>query len=197
MDTNDRIAAVAAAQFHEHGITSTGVDALSRAAGISKRTLYERFGSKDGLIVAAYESIDGPVFQLTTAPAEAAADTPRGQLEALFDQLGVMVRMPEFRGCPFANAAAELADLDHPAHRVVHAHKERLRDWMLERARLAGAEDPDALSRKLMLVFAGAQSQALVERSPRPADDARVLAGELLDAALGASCRDHTGVRRG
>ena len=60
---------------------------------------------------------------------------------------------------------------------------ERLRDWMEERARLAGAADPDALSRKLMLVFAGAQSQALVERSTRPAADARVLAGELLDAA--------------
>jgi len=184
MQTNDRIAAAAAAQFHEHGITSTGVDALSRAAGISKRTLYERFGSKDGLIVAAYESLDIPVFQMFTGAAEAAADTPRGQLEALFAQLEVMVGMPEFRGCPFANAAAELADLDHPAHQVVRAHKQRLRDWMEERARLAGAADPNALSRKLMLVFAGAQSQALVERSTRPAADARVLAGELLDAAL-------------
>ena len=183
MQTNDRIAAAAAAQFHEHGITSTGVDALSRAAGISKRTLYERFGSKDGLILAAYESLDIPVFQMFTGAADA-ADTPRGQLEALFAQLEVMVGMPEFRGCPFANAAAELADLDHPAHQVVRAHKQRLRDWIEERARLAGAADPDALSRKLMLVFAGAQSQALVERSPRPAADARVLAGELLDAAL-------------
>ena len=49
---------------------------------------------------------------------------------------------------------------------------------------MAGAADPDALSRKLMLVFAGAQSQALVERSPRPAADAMLLAGELLDAGL-------------
>jgi AcrR family transcriptional regulator len=184
MQTNDRIAAAAAAQFTEHGITSTGVDALSRAAGISKRTLYERFGSKDGLIVAAYASLDIPVFRMFTGDAEAAADTPRGQLDALFAQLEVMVGMPEFRGCPFANAAAELADLDHPAHQVVRAHKRRLRDWMEERARLAGAADPHALSRKLMLVFAGAQSQALVERSRRPAADARVLAGELLNAAL-------------
>ena len=183
MQTNDRIAAVAAAQFHEHGITSTGVDALSRAAGISKRTLYERFGSKDRLIVAAYESLDIPVFQMFTGAAEAAV-TPRGQLEALFAQLEVMVAMPEFRGCPFANAAAELADLDHPAHQVVRAHKERIREWMEERARLAGTADPAALSRKLMLVFAGAQSQALVERSPRPAADARLLAGELQDAGL-------------
>ena len=59
MTTEDtRIAALAAEQFQEHGITATGVEALSRAAGISKRTLYQRFGSKEGLIVAAYEALD-------------------------------------------------------------------------------------------------------------------------------------------
>ena len=58
-----------------------------------------------------------------TQPAEAAADTPRGQLEAFFAQLEVMVRLPQFRGCPFANASAELADFDHPAHQVVRRHK--------------------------------------------------------------------------
>jgi hypothetical protein len=35
-----------------------------------------------------------------------------------------------------------------------------------------------------MLVFAGAQSQALLERSPRPAQDAWVLADSLIDAAI-------------
>ena len=184
MDTNARIAALAAARFHEHGITATGVDALSRVAGISKRTLYERFGSKDGLIVAAYVSLDLPVFEMFTKPAEAADNTPRGQLDALFAQLEAVVRLPEFRGCPFSNAAAELADLDHPAHRIVHRHKERLRRWMLVRARQAGAADPDRLARELMLVFAGAQSQALVQRSPRPATDARALARSLVDGAV-------------
>lgn len=184
-ETSSRIAAVAAEQFHEHGITSTGVDALSKAAGISKRTLYERFGSKDGLIVAAYDALDLPVFRMFTEAAEAASDTPRGQIDAFFAQLEAMVRMPEFRGCPFSNAAAELADVDHPAHRIVRRHKERIRRWILRRVRDAGAAEPDRLSRQLMLVFAGAQAQALVERSPRPARDARALAGALLDAAIG------------
>jgi hypothetical protein len=35
-----------------------------------------------------------------------------------------------------------------------------------------------------MLVFAGVQSQALIERSSRPARDARTLANELIDTAL-------------
>jgi len=180
----DRIAALAAELFHEHGITATGVDALSKAAGISKRTLYERFGSKDGLIVAAYDSLDLPVFEMLTGPAEVSSDDPREQLDGLFVQLAVMVQLPQFRGCPFVNASSELADAAHPAHEVVRRHKDRLRRWIRRRAKDAGAADPDQLSRQLMLVFAGAQSQALVQRSPKPVRDARQVARALVDASV-------------
>jgi len=183
-DQDIRIAMLAAEQFHEHGITATGVEALSRAAGISKRTLYERFGSKEGLITAAYDALDLPVYRMFTEGIEAMTDDPRRQLEAFFAQLESIVRMPEFRGCPFTNAASELSDPDHPAHKVVRRHKERIRRWLVLRARAAGAANPEELSRRLMLVFAGVQSQALVERSPRPARDARRLAKALIDAAV-------------
>ena len=182
--TNERIAFLAAEQFHEHGITATGVDALSRAAGISKRTLYERFGSKDGLIVAAYDALDLPVFGMFTQEAEAAASTPRGQLEQFFVRLEEKEHLPEFRGCRFSNAAAELADPDHPAHEVVRRHKERVRHWFLVRAREVGAADPELLSRQLMLVFAGVQAQALLERSPRAAREAQGVVAMLIDAAV-------------
>jgi AcrR family transcriptional regulator len=185
MTTEDtRIAALAAEQFHEHGITATGVEALSRAAGISKRTLYQRFGSKDGLIVAAYDALDEPVFQMFTAGVEAQTDDPREQLLAFFAQLESFIRLPGFRGCPFANASSELADPDHPAHKVVRRHKERIRKWLRSRAKAAGAADPELLSRELMLVFAGVQSEALLERSVRPARDALTVARSLIDAAL-------------
>ena len=179
-----RIAVVAAAQFHEHGITATGVDALSRAARISKRTLYRRFGSKDGLIVAAYESLDIPVFEMFTSPVEAQTDDPRGQLEAFFVRLEPIVASPDFRGCPFTNAASELADPEHPAHVVVRRHKERIRRWLRSRAKAAGAANPEQLSRQLMLLFAGVQSQALLERSGRPARDASDLAHALIYASV-------------
>ena len=179
-----RIAGLAGELFHEHGITATGVDALSRAAGISKRTLYQRFGSKDGLIVAAYDALDLPAFQMFTGPAESASPTPRGQIEQLFAQLEAIVGSRQFRGCPFSNAASELADSAHPAHQIVRRHKERLRRWLLNRARAAGARDPAQLSRQLILVFDGAQAQSLVQRSSKPARDAREIAATLIDAAL-------------
>lgn len=178
-----RIAELAGWHFYECGITATGVDALSKAAGISKRTLYERFGSKDGLIVAAYSALDLPVFRLVTAAAEEAS-SPREQIDALFGHLEVVARTPGFRGCPFANAASELADPDHPARPVIRRHKERVRRWILERARAAGAADPALLSRQLAILFEGAQAQALVQGSARPARDARALARTLMDREL-------------
>lgn len=181
-----RIAAVAAERFHECGITATGVDALSRAAGVSKRTLYERFGSKDGLVVAAYESLDVPVYKMFTAAIENDLDDPREQLDAFFAQLEPILGSSDFRGCPFTNAVAELPDPQHPAHAVVRRHKERIQRWLRERAKSAGAADPGALSRQLMLVFAGAQAQALIEGSGRPARDARRLAADLVETAVAA-----------
>jgi len=179
-----RVATLAAEQFHEHGITATGVDALSRAAGISKRTLYERFGSKDGLIVAAYDALDVPVFRMLTENLAPGTDDPRLELERFFDRLVMLVRSPEFRGCPFTNAAGELADREHPAHAVVRRHKARIRRWFLSRARLAGAREPERVANRLMLLFAGVQAQSLVERSDRPAREARALASELIAAAV-------------
>ena len=182
----ERIAGVAVARFHECGINASGVDAVSRAAGVSKRTLYERFGSKDRLVLAAYESLDLPVHRMFTATIEAELDDPRAQLDAFFAQLEPILGSPDFRGCPFTNATSELPDPAHPAHAVVRRHKNRLRRWLRDRARAAGAADPEELSRRLMLVFAGAQSEALIQRSGRPARDARRLAAEVIDAAIGA-----------
>ena len=138
-----RIATLAAEQFHEHGITATGVDALSRAAGISKRTLYQRFGSKDGLIAAAYAELDLPVFQMFTADRRGsgrrAASAARGLLRPA-RAARALAAVP--RAARSRNAATELADPNHPAHKVVRRHKERIRRWLLSRAKAAGASEP-------------------------------------------------------
>lgn len=183
-ESDARIAALAGQLFYEHGITATGVDALSKAAGISKRTLYERFGSKDGLIAAAFDALDEPVFERFTGAAMRSSNDPRRQLERIFAELEAAVGSAEFRGCPFVNGAAELADPGHPALEVVRRHKDRLRRWMRDRARAAGATNPDLLSRQLMVVFEGGQAQSLVEHSTKPARDARGIAKLLIDAAI-------------
>jgi AcrR family transcriptional regulator len=71
-----RIAYQAGDLFHQHGITATGVEALSKAAGISKRTHYESFGSKDGLIAAACSKF-ATCFRSRSTPARSSARAVR------------------------------------------------------------------------------------------------------------------------
>lgn len=186
-DSDARIAGLAAQLFHEHGIGATGVDALSKAAGISKRTLYERFGSKTGLICAAFEFLDQPIYQRSVGQAERLSSSPRDQLRQLFLVLEDETRQPDFRGCPFMNAATELADPTHPVHEVIRRHKQRLQRWLRDRAREAGAANPELLSRQLMIIIEGAQARSLLEQSSRPARDARAIADAMIDTAIDAA----------
>ena len=98
----DRILDAADRLFYAHGIQSIGVDAVVLEAGISKRTLYKHFGSREQL-VAAYLERRGARQPEMPKPGD-----------ELHEILGVFKRFErwfasdEFRGCPFSNAIAEL-----------------------------------------------------------------------------------------
>ncbi|CAM5723435.1 hypothetical protein SALBM217S_05729 [Streptomyces griseoloalbus] len=47
-----RIVDAAEELFYERGITAAGVDLIAEHSGVTKRTLYNRFGSKDNLVAA-------------------------------------------------------------------------------------------------------------------------------------------------
>ena len=75
----ERILAAADKLFYEQGIRAVGVDTIAARAGVSKRTLYNHFPSKDDLI-AAY--LNGRFY---VAPA---SDKPaREQLLGAYDRL--------------------------------------------------------------------------------------------------------------
>ena len=48
--TRRRLIAAADGLFYGQGIRAVGVDAVAKAAGVTKRTLYYHFASKDDLI---------------------------------------------------------------------------------------------------------------------------------------------------
>ena len=48
--TTERVLDVAGRLFYELGIHSVGVDLIAGEAGVTKKTLYARFGSKDALV---------------------------------------------------------------------------------------------------------------------------------------------------
>jgi len=171
----ERILATADKLFYTQGIRAVGVDTIAADAGVSKRTLYNHYPSKDALI-AAY---------LTTrfkqiAPSDAPA---REQILGTFDRLERIFQSTGFRGCPFVNAVAEIGDPKHAASRIAIEFKEQRRQWFRELLVRIGAKDPDSLSVQLQILVDGAIATALVRNDPSIARFARAAAEVLLDAA--------------
>jgi hypothetical protein len=87
-----------------------------------------------------------------------------------------------YRGCAFANAAAEMSDPGHPARIVAKRHKEGVREHLAALVEEAGFAEPEALAERLLLLLEGAAATAAMRRSGEPLEVARSVALELLEA---------------
>ena len=157
----ERLIDAAADLFYEQGIGAVGVDLVSKAAGVSKRTLYLVFGSKDQLVAQSLDAKGAAVLDIYL-PAPDDAAPPRQQILAVFGRLGEWTALETYRGCPFINTATELADRAHPARRVARDYKLQLRGYFERQAARGGAEDPGRLAAQLLAFFDGAIVQAVM-----------------------------------
>ncbi|MFV0430147.1 MAG: TetR/AcrR family transcriptional regulator [Arachnia sp.] len=173
----ERIVQVASELFYRQGIHAVGVDTIARESGITKRTLYDRFGSKVALVVAYLRTRHQGWWELLDRRIAVAA-WPR--VLAVFDAYTDGAWASD-RGCAFLNAAGELA-AGHPAHQVVRAHKQAVRGRMAElvRADCPDADDPEALVAHLFLLLEGAVAHRGIDGDAALLTSARELAEHLV-----------------
>ena len=164
--------------FYREGIGAVGVDTVSERAGVSKRTLYNRFGGKDAL-VAEYLRRRDERWRAHLRDATEGLDDAKNKLLAVFESYGERLVGDDFRGCAFAYTAAEIPD--HPARIVARKHKEGVREYLAAAARDAGFDEPDALAERLLILLEGATATAAMRRNAEPLDVARSVALELMD----------------
>lgn len=181
-------AVLAAAEelFYGRGIAAVGVDLLAERAGVTKRTLYNRFGSKDAL-VAAYLDERGRRWREQVSTAVAAAEATGdavGAVVAPFEALRAWGRQGG-RGCAFLNALAELPDPAHPGHAVAVAEKRWQRATFVELATAAGCADPEALAARLAVLHDGVLARQPIDPDALAVGTATARA--LVAAAVGTS----------
>jgi AcrR family transcriptional regulator len=154
----ERLLEAAATLTYRDGV-GIGVEALCKAAGVSKRSMYQLFESKDELLAASLkEHASG--FMATLLPAADDGRSPRERILHVFEQAEAQVGAPEFHGCPYLAAQIELKDQSHPASRVARRVKQDLTAFFGAEAEQGGASDPDLLARQLSLIFDGASARA-------------------------------------
>ncbi|MGO4648647.1 TetR/AcrR family transcriptional regulator [Nocardia sp. 2YAB30] len=158
--TRDRLLDAAAQLFQEQGV-HIGVDALCKAAGVSKRSMYQLFNSKDELVAASLERI-APDYRAALLPAEGVG-SPRERILHVFERLEYLEPVQDFRGCPYVAAAVQLKSPQHPASLVARRQKDGLTSFFQHEAERGGAPDPGLLARQLTLVFDGASARSVVQ----------------------------------
>ncbi|WP_326734686.1 TetR/AcrR family transcriptional regulator [Streptomyces sp. NBC_01022] len=170
-----RIVAAADELFYSRGITAVGVDLIAEHSGVTKRTLYNQFGSKDHLVATYLVERDQRWRSLVRASVDAAG-TPAEAVTAPFEALRTWTGTST-RGCAFINALAELPDPSHPAHRIAANQKLWLLDLFKELATTAGCSRPATLATQLLVLHEGAvATQPLsLDCVPESAALARVL----------------------
>jgi AcrR family transcriptional regulator len=142
--------------FYERGIHAVGVDAVAERAGVTKKTLYDRFGSKERLVVEYLLERDRQWNAYLDARLTAADPSPRGQLAELFAAARDWAGERGTKGCAMVNAHAEISDPAHPAYAVIVGQKARMRSLLRGLAEQAGCADPELLGDQLLLLHEGA-----------------------------------------
>lgn len=187
LPTRDRIVSAAAKLFYAEGIRAVSVDAVAEAAGVTKRTLYYHFESKDDLIAAYLEARDQPNLKLfqkwfTETDGDVAA-----KIEGIFRNLARAARHPKWKGCGFLRTSAELANMPgHPAIRIGAAHKKKFEDWLRQVFEAELVDDAAALARQIRLLLDGSFAVVLLHRDPSYMETAGVAAASLVELALSA-----------
>ncbi|MCF0086234.1 MULTISPECIES: TetR/AcrR family transcriptional regulator [unclassified Streptomyces] len=189
-----RVLAAAERLFYARGIHAVGVDLIAAEAGVTKKTLYDRFGSKEQIVVEYLAGRDERWRAFLDELLDAAPAEPRARVLAVFDASLAWTRSQESqaKGCGMVNAHAEISDASHPAYPIIIGQKQ----WMLAlftrlaeevvRGEAEAAERAVSLGRSLMLLHEGAFVAHGLGIFPDPLGRARAEAERLLTEAAGA-----------
>jgi AcrR family transcriptional regulator len=171
--------------FAKHGFHATGIDTILAAAGVSKKTLYRHFRSKDDLILAALRKYDGIFRNNFMHEVEARAVAPKDRLLAVFDVARAWFEDNSFYGCIFINAVGEYSDPDTPIRHACKEFKFMIRSYIEQQCRGLGIADPTRLADELAMLLEGATVTAQVSQNrARAAEVARTAAQVLIEKAM-------------
>lgn len=184
MNTAEHIVTSALKLFYRDGFHASGVDLLAEKAGVTKKTLYRHYPSKDALIEAALALRHQQFMSRLRGFVEQAAVELRPL--AYIDFLAGWTQEGSFRGCAFINATAEYGQRDAPPHRQAAAHKQEIRDYVLGLCTAGGAKEPTSVATRLYLVGEG----LIVTRQVQGLDDVLTEAARQVARTLWSAARD-------
>ncbi|HSA58315.1 MAG TPA: TetR/AcrR family transcriptional regulator [bacterium] len=173
--------------FYDGGFHATGVDTLLADSGISKRTLYKYFRSKEELIAAIVEHYQNLLFQDVSKEMVKRSSDPKEQILYLFDQKREEFEAKNYNGCFAVNAKLEFEGKDKQIEAACKTLYEKLEEFVAALCTQAKCKQPKKVARQIMILFEGAVVLGQMHRDPSIPETAKKLARELLRETVEAS----------
>jgi AcrR family transcriptional regulator len=179
-EVRQRILETADRLFYQEGVRAVGIDRIIAEAGVAKMSLYKHFASKDDLILAVLQHREESVLAFFRSAMERHGKKMKNPLRAFFAALKDLFQSPGFRGCPFQNAAVELADPRHPGAEFARGHKQRFSEFLRGLVEHSVRRAATKVAPVVAILVEGAIVTAVVQGTPKSADVARDAALELV-----------------
>ncbi len=182
--TRQQILDAAYRLFRRSGYSRVSMDEIAAATGVTKRTLYYHFESKDELLATVLEAQHALAVAAFRTFGDRLSGSPEAMVEAMFRDLAVWSDRPRWAGSGFTRLVVELADLPgHPARAIARRHKATLEAQLAALLDKAGVARPAACAREIWLLSEGAISSILVHGDRSYAAAAATAALTLLRAS--------------
>lgn len=179
MSKRDDILTTAGRLFNEQGFHATGIDQIVREAGVTPRTLYRQFSSKEQLIIAVLQQREARFLgRLEQCLDDGAGTAP--DWTAIFAELESWFAQEGNKGCLFLRALAEYGHKDADITQHVLAHKQRGLEYLYARLDERSSDELRDKAESLMLIMEGAVARAPVIGGAAAARCARLLAARLV-----------------
>jgi AcrR family transcriptional regulator len=180
--TRQRITDAAYESFWRSGFMRTNVDGIAARAGVTKRTLYAYFRSKDDLLAAVLQHYNGLALVRLQRIGERMPADRNGMIDSFFAQLAWWAKAtPRWSGSGLTRLVVELGDLPgHPARAIARRAKATTEAWLAERLAIARVAHRRERAREIMLLLEGAMALMLIHGDRRYIDAAARAAKRLV-----------------
>lgn len=181
--TREKILNAAYSLFRKEGFTRVSMDAIAERAGVTKRTVYYHFKSKDDIAADVLTDQNGFLLRQFQEWAGSAQQTPIQIVRNLFARLYDWADSETYLGSGFTRIATELADRPgHPARKAGSFHKKQVEQWLAGQLLEAGYTNAEGGARSCVMLIEGSMILALIHRDPAYIQAAGQAASALMEA---------------
>jgi AcrR family transcriptional regulator len=185
--TRRKILEAAYKLFYRKGFVRVGVDEIADQSGITKRTLYYHFASKDDLLSAVLAHQHELAMARIVHDGKNHTGSAGSVLAKRFDDLSAWMATRGWTGSGFTRLAMELADLPgHPARKMARRHKLEVENWLGAELAKSGGGKPHERAREISILMEGAMAMVLITGDRTYAETARQIARRLEHSVSGS-----------